>query len=159
VGRSFRLFGPRPMNSLQRAAQRFDFPFVGEFLALGQFDQFKHFLHLIERLFERFDYLRYFFNCLADGRSGSFGFLCGQSRRFGRRTGPGNLFHAARTAAAAAAMAAPSAAVRTSRRRGSIRFGLWFLHHFWVEHDALPDKSNPESVRGYFFTNSASEAV
>ena len=147
------------MNSSQRLTQRLDFTFVGQFLALGQFDEFEHFLHLVERLFERFDDLRHFFNRLTDGRSGGFSFWFGQYWRVSRRAGQGNLLRPARTASAAAAMATPPAATRTPRRHWRIGFRLWFFRHFRSEHDAPPDKSNPESVRGYFFTNNASEAV
>jgi len=66
------------MNSVQGAAQRFNFAFVGEFLALSQFDKFEHFLHLVERLFERFDNLRHFFNRLTDGGSRGFNFSFGR---------------------------------------------------------------------------------
>jgi hypothetical protein len=51
----------------QSAAQRINLAFVGEFLPLGVFDQFQNILHLIERLFQRFDDLRHFAYSLADG--------------------------------------------------------------------------------------------
>jgi hypothetical protein len=36
----------------QGAEQRFNFAFVGEFLALGEFDQFQNLLHLLQSLFQ-----------------------------------------------------------------------------------------------------------
>jgi hypothetical protein len=51
----------------QRTQQRFDFAFVGEFLAFGQLDQLQNFLHLLERLLQRFDDLHHFVDGLADG--------------------------------------------------------------------------------------------
>jgi hypothetical protein len=51
----------------QSAAQGFNLAFVGELLPLGEFDQFQNILHLIERLFQRFDDLRHFGYRLADG--------------------------------------------------------------------------------------------
>ena len=95
------------MNFAQRLAQRLNFALVSEFLALGQFDEFEHFLHLVERLFERFDNLRHFFNRLADGGRRGFDFSFGQCRRVGRRTRLGNLFRSSRAATTAAAMATP----------------------------------------------------
>ena len=69
------------MNFAQHLAQRLDFAFVGDFLAFSQFDELKHFLHLVERLFERFDDLRHCFNRLADGGSRSLDF---SFRQYGR---------------------------------------------------------------------------
>ncbi|SPE59034.1 hypothetical protein SBV1_2980008 [Verrucomicrobia bacterium] len=37
-----------PVQLPDRAPQGFDFPFVGVFLALGQFERFKHFFHVVE---------------------------------------------------------------------------------------------------------------
>jgi hypothetical protein len=48
----------------QGAAQRLDLAFVSEFLALGEFDQFQNFFHLIYRALERFDDLHDFINRL-----------------------------------------------------------------------------------------------
>lgn len=132
------------VNFVQRPAQRFNFPLVGEFLALGQFDKFEHFLHLIERLFERFDNLRHFFNRLTDGGRRGFGFSFGQGRRLGRRTGRGNLFRSSRTAPTASTMPTTPATAGTSWRRGKICFRLLLLRHFRREHDAPPDKSKGE---------------
>ncbi len=66
---------PRPVRGALRAimklpqgaAQRFDLAFVREFLALGQFHQFQHFLHLIGGVLERFDNVHDFVNRLVDG--------------------------------------------------------------------------------------------
>jgi hypothetical protein len=52
----------------QGAAQRFDLAFVRELLALGHFDEFQNFFHLIHRVLERFDDLHHFINRLMDGR-------------------------------------------------------------------------------------------
>lgn len=52
----------------QGAAQRFDLAFVRELLALGHFDEFQNFFHLIHRMLERFDDLHHFINRLMDGR-------------------------------------------------------------------------------------------
>lgn len=57
----------RLLNPTQRAAQRFDFPFVGGFLAFRQLDELAHFFHLFQNLFERFDNLPHFVNGPADG--------------------------------------------------------------------------------------------
>ncbi len=137
-------FTLRLMNIVQRAAQRFNFPLVSEFLALGQFDEFEHFLHLVERLFERFDNLRHLFNRLTDGGRRSFGFSFGQWRHIGLRAGLGNWFCSSRAAATAATVAPPPPTARATRRRGVIWFNLWFLRHFRFEHEAPPDKSNGE---------------
>ena len=140
----FRPFTARLMNSAHRQAQRFNFPLVSELLALGHFDEFEHFLHLVERLFQRLNNLCHLFNRLADGGSRSFDLAFGQDGRVGWRTSWGNLFRSPRAAAAAATMAAPPTTAGTSRRRGKICFGLWFLRHCWREHDAPPDKSKGE---------------
>jgi len=140
----FLSFTSRLMNSAQRLTQRINFPLVSELLALGQFDELEHFLHLVERLFQRLNNLRHFFNRLADGGSGSFDFSFGQYGRVGRRTGWCNLFRSSRAAPTAATMAAPPAAAGTSRRRGRICFRLRFLQHGQREHDAPPDKSKGE---------------
>jgi hypothetical protein len=188
------------MNSAQRAPQRFNFPFVGDFLALGHFDQFEHFLHLVERLLEHFNNPRHFFSCPADGGSWSFGFGFGRQGHLGRRTGRRNRLRAARAASTTAAVATPASAARTAGRRGLARYGWLFIHHGESKHGATPDNCNTERVccdrnaehrlglnrlffrqaervlgaptpsagdstevsgcvRGYFFTNSAREAV
>jgi hypothetical protein len=132
------------LDFAQRLAQRLDFAFVSEFLAFGQFDEFEHFLHLVECLFQRLNNLCHFFNRLADGGSRSFDFSFGQCRRVSRRVSLGNLFRSTRAAATATTTATPPSTARTSRLRGKICFGLWLLRHFWCEHDALPDKSKDE---------------
>lgn len=145
------------MNFAQRLPQRFNFPLVGEFLALGQFDEFEHFLHLVQRLFERFDNLRHFFNRLADGGSSGFAFSFGQCRRVDRRTSLGNLFRSPLAAATSTTVATPSSAARASRRRGMIWFSLWFLRHAGSSMTHCRAKAMVNC--DYFFTNSASEAV
>ncbi len=134
----------RLMDFAQRLAQRLDFAFVSEFLALGQFDEFEDFFHLVECLFQRLDNSGHFFNRLADGGGRGFDFSFGKCRRVGRWTRLGNLFRSARAATTSATVATPPATGRTSRLCGKIWFSLWFLRHFWCEHDALPDKSKGE---------------
>lgn len=51
----------------QQLAEGINLAFIGELLPLGVFDQFQNILHLIERLFQRFDDLRHFADRLADG--------------------------------------------------------------------------------------------
>ncbi len=137
-------FTSRLMNAVQRAAQRLNFPLVGNFLALGQFDEFEHFLHLVERLFERFDNLRHFFNRPADGGTTGFDFSFGQWRRVSRQTSLRNVFRSSRAAPTATTVATPPATAGTSRRGGKVCFGLLFLRHCRCEHDALPGKSKGE---------------
>jgi hypothetical protein len=77
----------RLMNPAQLAAQRFNFAFIGGFLALGQLDQFAHFFHLFQNLFEGFSNLPHFLNSVADGGripstiggGRNFQFGCGRS--------------------------------------------------------------------------------
>ena len=57
----------RVLQLAQQPAERINLAFVGELLPLGVFDQFQNILHLIERLFQRFDDLRHFGYRLADG--------------------------------------------------------------------------------------------
>jgi hypothetical protein len=57
----------RTMEPPQLLAQRFDFALVGGLLALGQFQQFEHFIELVERLAERGNDLHHFIDGLADG--------------------------------------------------------------------------------------------
>ena len=57
----------RLLQLTQQPAEGINLAFVGEFLAFGEFDQFQNILHLIERLFQRFDDLRHFAYRLADG--------------------------------------------------------------------------------------------
>jgi hypothetical protein len=57
----------RMLQLAQQPAERINLMFVGEFLALGVFDEFQNILHLIERLFQGFDNLHHFVHGLADG--------------------------------------------------------------------------------------------
>jgi hypothetical protein len=57
----------RVLQLAQQPAEGINLAFVGEFLAFGEFDQFQNILHLIERLFQRFDDLCHFDYRLADG--------------------------------------------------------------------------------------------
>jgi hypothetical protein len=70
----------------QGAAERFNFAFIGQLLAFRQFDQFQHFIHLVEGLTQSFHHFGDFLNGLADGGS-----RCGPERlgwrHQGRRTG------------------------------------------------------------------------
>jgi hypothetical protein len=88
---------PRLLQLAQQPAEGINLAFVGEFLAFGEFDQLQSILHLIKRLFQRFDDLRHFADRLADGcivrpggaRRGNNGlkFLprrCESCREFGR---------------------------------------------------------------------------
>ena len=84
-----------PLQLPECAAQRFDFLLVAGFLPLGQFGQFEHVFHLIERALERLDDLRDFVNRLTDGGdlrparnrhlTGDFGDRFEQGGRFGCR--------------------------------------------------------------------------
>ena len=56
----------RTAEAAQLLAQRFDFPLVGGLLALGQFEQFQHFVELIEGLTERCDHFHHFINGLVN---------------------------------------------------------------------------------------------
>lgn len=58
----------------QRAAQRFDLSFVGQFLAFGQLDQFQNFFHLIHRVLQRLDDFHHLVNRLMDGGGAMFRF-------------------------------------------------------------------------------------
>ena len=51
----------------QHLAEGINLAFVAEFLPFGHFHQLQNILHLIERLFQRFDDLRHFAYRLADG--------------------------------------------------------------------------------------------
>ncbi len=51
----------------QQLAQGINLAFVAELLPLSMFDEFQNILHLIERLFQRFDDLCHFVYSLADG--------------------------------------------------------------------------------------------
>jgi hypothetical protein len=61
----------------QRSAQRFNFAFVGELLAFGEFHQFQNFLHLVHGALEGFDDFHHLVNGLTDAGSAV--------RRFGMR--------------------------------------------------------------------------
>jgi len=132
------------MNSAQRAPQRFNFAFVGELLAFGNFDEFEHLLHLIERLFEQFDNLRHFINRPVDGGGSGRGFRRRRNRPGGRRAGRRNLFRLPPSASASAAMASSASAAGHARWRGATWFGWLFFRHSRREHGALPAKSNGE---------------
>lgn len=82
-----------PLQLPERAAQRLDFLLVAGFLPLGQFGQFQHVFHLVERALERLNDLRDLVNRLADGGAlrpafgrhltGDFGDSFEQGGRFG----------------------------------------------------------------------------
>lgn len=52
----------RVLEMTQRTAKLFDFVFVRIFLALGEFERFKNFLHIIERFAKCFDDMVNFVN-------------------------------------------------------------------------------------------------
>jgi hypothetical protein len=57
----------RMLQLAQQLAQGINLAFVAELLPLSMFDEFQNILHLIERLFQRFDDLCHFVYSLADG--------------------------------------------------------------------------------------------
>jgi len=57
----------RRLDFPQRPAQRFDFPLVAGFLALGFLGQPQNLFHLLQSLFQRFDNLPDFLDGFADG--------------------------------------------------------------------------------------------
>ena len=63
-----RLFAARRLDATKRAAKLFKLAFVGKLLALGDLDEFQHFVELVNHLFERFGNLRGMGDGLADGR-------------------------------------------------------------------------------------------
>lgn len=63
----FPLLPARRLELVQRPAQRFQLPFIGELLVLGQLHQSQHFLHFLQRLFQGFDNPPDILNGLADG--------------------------------------------------------------------------------------------
>ena len=69
----------RTLKAAQLLAQRFDLPFVGGLLALGQFEQLQHFVELIQRLAKGRDDLHHFIDGLVDG----FGFRGMRRARWG----------------------------------------------------------------------------
>ena len=136
--------------------------FVRDFLAFSRFDQSQHFFHLLQCLFQRFNYLSDFINSFVDG-DGGFGDL---SFFFFRReqsnwSGCYSFDRLTRVATAPATTTAVPSAGGIPRLCGTVWFRLLFFRkgHFFREHGAPMTKSNPEIVRGYFFTNNASEAV
>ena len=124
----------RLLQTVQRAAQGFDFAFVTELLPLGQFDKLEHFLHLPRNLLQRIENLHHFLNGPVDGggilfnTGGGGKFLFRRRGLFNQHTGGliGGLIarrgwrRTARAAPASAAVAAVSSAVQTFRRRGLI---------------------------------------
>ena len=111
--------------------------FVRDFLAFNHFDQSQHFFHLLQCLFQRFNYLSDFINGFADGCGCGFGglsfffFQRGRSNLAGR-CNFGRLTRVATTPAAAAAV--PSVA-RIPRLRRTVWFCLLFFRpgHFFRE--------------------------
>ena len=65
------------VNISQGAAERFNLPFVAQFLTLGEFHEFQYIFHLIHRPFEGVNDFHHFVNCLADGRTMMGGFSNG----------------------------------------------------------------------------------
>jgi hypothetical protein len=62
------LLEARRLDTAERSAKFVNFPFVGQFLAFGQLDQFKNFVQLVNRVLERFRNFRGMSHSLADGR-------------------------------------------------------------------------------------------
>jgi len=62
------LFAPGRLDAAERAAKFFNFAFVGELLAFGDLDEFKHFVELVNHLLERLGDLRGVRDGFADGR-------------------------------------------------------------------------------------------
>jgi len=56
------------LDAAKRAAQFINFAFVREFLALGHFDELKHFVEMINHFFQTVGNFRGMFHGLADGR-------------------------------------------------------------------------------------------
>ena len=65
------------MDIAQGAAERFNLPFVAQFLALGEFHEFQYIFHLIYRALEGVNDFHHFVNGLADGRTMMGGFSKG----------------------------------------------------------------------------------
>jgi len=63
-----RQFAARRLDAAKRAAKFINLALVGQFLALGDLDQFKHFVEMIDHLLERLGDFRGVRNGLADGR-------------------------------------------------------------------------------------------
>ena len=57
----------RWLDAAQRPAKFFNFPLIGEFLALGNFDQFENLVQQVNGLSQRFDNFRGVRHSLADG--------------------------------------------------------------------------------------------
>ena len=64
-----RLVAARWLNAAQSAAQFFQFAFVHHFLAFGDFDEFEHFVELINHVLQRNRNFRCVFHGLCDGRT------------------------------------------------------------------------------------------
>lgn len=64
----WRLLAARRLDAAEGAAKFFDLAFIGELLALGDFDKFEDFVEMINHLLERFGNLRGVLNGLGDGR-------------------------------------------------------------------------------------------
>jgi hypothetical protein len=58
----------RRLDAAQRAAQFINFPFVREFLPLGHFDEFEHFIEMVNHLFQTLGDFRRVLHGLTDGR-------------------------------------------------------------------------------------------
>jgi hypothetical protein len=61
------LLATRRLDAAERAAEFFNLALVGELLALGDFDEFEHFVEVVNHLFERLGNFSREFNGLADG--------------------------------------------------------------------------------------------
>jgi hypothetical protein len=61
------LLAPRRLDAAESAAEFFNLALVGELLALGDFDEFEHFVEVVNHLLERLGNFSREFNGLADG--------------------------------------------------------------------------------------------
>lgn len=78
-----RLLATRRLDAAQRPAQFVNLPFVSQFLAFGDFDEFQHFVEMINHLLERRGHFRGVFDGLTDGRSFSGAKIGRLDPRFG----------------------------------------------------------------------------
>lgn len=134
----------------QTATEGFDLLLVSGLLALGKFEGFEHFFHVVQRRLEGFDDMINLFDCLLDGhgfrRAGGGDGGRGRPRlggdRFGKRRAPfGHAFDGLRrlfrlascaaaptTSASAATASATSGGLRGSRLLGCRVFlASWFF--------------------------------
>ena len=76
-------FAPRRLDAAQGAAKFFNFALISELLALGDFDEFQHFVEMINHLLERFGNFRGVLDGLGNGRGFSGTKISGLDPRLG----------------------------------------------------------------------------